>query len=1446
MACSIPYLDDKYQGEQLKELRKKHTDLVKKTISSKLFYRRDGFLQLSMDKTSNIRKQQEDFVNSNPELSIIQNNDKDVLSLKVDKDVIPDVPVVNNLPFESDEDFDSRIFYDIDSDTLRETHEFSNYIDENGENEQKFLGIISSLKKRFEDYINLLEEGLIEYPSSDKEIKLKELRTLKNLLNDSTTQDAVIGLNNYVSQSVQWIDIIYKEFFEEQSNVMNRVKALNNLDEETRESEIYELSRILNKSTQFLYLFQGLQDFKDELQRDGFIPEDKFNLKFYNDKDLFIKSLQSIQLDEVNNLSDKDIADLWLIFNNEKLSVNDLRELILNKVVDNNEDISFQKSIEVKQQIDKLLEDNTKNTFTSQMNYSLSKASKLQSDIKNLHYKLTTEFLFPEFEELQLKNYDKTSDRYIDKRKFEALLKIADKDENILTSWLEATIQSKDPLVSMVAKKISNSLFEVHQQNIKDGNNIAFIRDKYLKDKTTEEKKQIYNSFINEVTVLETDVYGDIIELSPEDDRLSIDVEVLGVTKRYLARKAKAFKTGKHTSLLEGKRKIVNDLIYRNKKDSKSLINQILDKALDSTGELDYKKFFNYVITNQDKKEIQDIGLKVFKTNVNGQYLPNAQVKSNYTTKELKSIIENSLWSSMYYKDAIKSFNVQQVTDTVSKQSDKDKFIEDNTYEGNITDGLKYMIYNNKSVDNIFSYIKDGVQVFRYKDDTSLVKYATLDELKDLLKEDKVQSIYYKTKDLQGVSDDYLLQEYTGEYKDLFDSLVSKYNEGNNKLGRQKLKHSIIPQIEKSGITSLEDLSKESKSLFQSIMDFFVDAYKSIVSAWNKLNDSEELNEDEKTAFEQEYLNGEKVKQVSIRYNTLLDNQDEVEWDLSVSVGAYSFMVNQYDNLKKYDPQMRVIKTIVTGDTMLGIEARQTKKTDLFNRVIKRRKRGRTDEDNFKREVAKNLNSKLVEFIDDMMYGENDYLNFGLGKLNSKSLEKTLSSYSAYTSLVWNIQGMLSNISNGKVATYLEAIQGKYFTTKEYGFAEQEYYKNVHNHYKDFMATSLKDKSKVGQLLVILDAIQGEYLDDFKSVNQKKSWNDLTKSALSFTQNGAEHYIQTVNMIAMLKADGLWDSIEYKEGEELKFSEDEWKRLREFQGKLHSVNKRLNGAYSKIDKARLQRRWFGRLILMFRKYIWQMYKARFQSERLDVESGDIVRGYVSQYYKDLVKDLKSNQSVAWKALRILKQIGTDNKRFVLNTVNALSLGQLDKNEKYVKLYGFQNLSKDEIQEARRYLAEVSLFTAFTLLGALLGSLEDDDEEKSVLLSNLELLAKRQRSDMGAFLPSMLNIPTGFDAGAFNTFDFIRKTVSSPIPAMRSVDNSISVLSQMTGIEYKDNQLNFTINDEYEKSGNGYEKGDLKITRKLQKSIIAPYWQLLKLMNPSEQLQFLNMINKNSK
>jgi len=1710
MACQIPYLDNKYQGEQLKSLRSKHIKLVKDIISSKLFYRKNNHLQLSRDLTSDVRKQQEAFVATIPELSVVKSDlSFDILSLKVDvvqqtndiqyqkentekianeeeinynyttqevsKDknidrfftnnkttveevlgkitqpqlrilanallklltpaqrklavnlvdsgnfrglISPNSGVIqinrnanfpkgdasktiiheiihlmtiqylsSNKSSELYKDFDklyqyakkillaqNKPFYGItnidefiaealsngefikelslmgslkgiekydnlfsefvekvlevikkvfgskndnlynqisslasqiialnedlssqsldsfdeessmydadnvppnqDDEAVNENTEFSKYLS-NEENEATFVKMINGIKIKFNDYLGLLQESMVEYPSSEKEVKYAELNALRKILNNETTKDAIIGLNNYITQSTQWIDSISNEYFNNDKNVLADVKALEALPEgEFKQAEIQRLTRVLNKTKHFLSLFNDLDEFKTELNRSGFLPDDKYNTKFFNNRELFAKEMEAIGAKSIIDITYDAIA-------RSNFTTEGIKNLIFfNQYNGKLNTISYEEGEIFRDKVNEMFKRNVNKTFTSQMSEALGKAERLKKEINNLHYTLATDWLFPLYDQQQSKLAVDSLMR-VSKAKFKALLKLSDKDENTVVSWIEATIQSKDPLVATVAKKIADGLREVDLENYKLSVEITNERAASGFDQMKpQEVTQAYNEMTNLVTQLVVDDFGNPVQLTDDDLREGVKINTLQGEKRYLTVQTKAWKTGEHTSLADAYKKLVSNLIYRKNKDEKgveipSLINQLMEVAFNDKNELDATSLAKFITANQKiMPELWEMRFVLFKTLKDGLALENgkyynynpALLKSLAESKDkkqhLKKVIEGQLWRVLHFNKTYTAKTQDEVTKllinngiTIANVNKPSKYLDDNTAVSDNINSFKFNVNKNQAGAYV-SVERGGETLYLYKDKSGVMRFDTYEEID----KDEIAFVYYKKNDLIDLQPQFKLPIYNGVHDKYFKFLYKEYQRQNKKLGNNRNKHGIVSQQQKSG-TGLSQV-KSVGGLFQDVLDWIANIYTKIIDGWNERFNTPDQNDDaEKTAYEAEYLNGSKVQKVGMAFTTRLENQEDVETDLSFSLMAFNMMVNQNQKLKSFDAQMQVVKTIVMGDALLGISPRLTKKQDAFGNFFRKRRSGKyDDEDNFKKDLSTNLNNKIIEFIDEMMYDEAEYAAFGLLGISSKKVGAVIGNYATFTSLALNFSTMFSNILNGKISTYLEGIQGNYFNRDIWVASELEYWKAMKNfdQYKDFVSPNMKDKSLIGQLTILLDAIQGEYSEG-KSIDQlrKKKLSDAPKSALFFTQDAAENWIQVVNMIAMLKAEksptheNLWEEFNanFKSNNDLITIDniDLQSRILQFQGKLHSVNKRLNGAYAKIDKSRLQRRWFGKLALMFRKYIWQFAKARFDGEQIDVDSGDVTRGYVSAYYADLVKDLKDNKNFFYRAGRIVKQIGVDNKRIALGTVNALTFGALNKAIDVNKWYGFKNMKEREIGEARRLITEMSLFTAFTLLGAVLGAIGDDDDEekKGWTLTQLELIARRQRSDLGVFLPTMVNIPTTNFIPGLATVNFVTKTVASPIPAMRAYTNLVATLSQLTDVEYKDGGVNFTANDEYEQKGMGYEKGDMKIVRKLEKSVIAPLWQTIKFLNPEEQLKILEMLNKNA-
>ena len=118
-----------------------------------------------------------------------------------------------------------------------------------------------------------------------------------------------------------------------------------------------------------------------------------------------------------------------------------------------------------------------------------------------------------------------------------------------------------------------------------------------------------------------------------------------------------------------------------------------------------------------------------------------------------------------------------------------------------------------------------------------------------------------------------------------------------------------------------------------------------------------------------------------------------------------------------------------------------------------------------------------------------------------------------------------------------------------------------------------------------------------------------------------------------------------------------------------------------------------------------------------------------------------------------------------------------------------------------------------------------------------------------FFESFTSFGSGVLPGA-TTLDQIIKIIRDPFVAYRSVDNTVGIFKQVTSFDFVDDDGDFNLHwgifDEYEKSGRGYEKGDLKISRKLQKSVIAPWYNTVKFFSPEDQLNMLDLLFKNSK
>lgn len=222
-------------------------------------------------------------------------------------------------------------------------------------------------------------------------------------------------------------------------------------------------------------------------------------------------------------------------------------------------------------------------------------------------------------------------------------------------------------------------------------------------------------------------------------------------------------------------------------------------------------------------------------------------------------------------------------------------------------------------------------------------------------------------------------------------------------------------------------------------------------------------------------------------------------------------------------------------------------------------------------------------------------------------------------------------------------------------------------------------------------------------------------------------------------------------------------RDKQFKSRLHAVSERMNGAYAKLNKSTIQRRWYGRLLMMYRKYFFPSFRRRFGALQADQETGGMMEGYYRSFFKSLFTE--------WR--RMLKHI----------------VPILLKSEKET---GFSTAEKVAI---RRAVAEIGMLIGLALLTSSLLLGKGDDEEEIPwwrMFSLYELIRLRRETSAMVPTPHMLNDNW--------------KLLSSTSSIVSYVQKPLDIMIQM-----------FSPFETYETNPPGYaEKGDSKLATKFLK------------------------------
>lgn len=506
-------------------------------------------------------------------------------------------------------------------------------------------------------------------------------------------------------------------------------------------------------------------------------------------------------------------------------------------------------------------------------------------------------------------------------------------------------------------------------------------------------------------------------------------------------------------------------------------------------------------------------------------------------------------------------------------------------------------------------------------------------------------------------------------------------------------------------------------------------------------------------------LSAESVKFLPVYYTQPM-SADEVSLDLLQSVLLYSSMANRYDAMNKINAEVSLFKTIIGKRKTIETTFTGVPIVDSFAKRL-----GYTEYIN---KNGESFSKRHVDaFIDMVVYGESQKVEQIAGLAASK-IANTLMGFSAISTLSMDALKGVSNNLQGNIQLIIEANAGQFFNKTNL--------KNGTTTYASMTAGFLSDLTKPiveslgGRLVEYYDAIQGEFTDQYgKTVTSTVAMKLFTTNTLFWNMHAGEHEVQVKAMLALMDATKVIDN---ETGEEITllaahkkygvkevFEKTDFteKKRKDFENRLHGINKRLHGVYNKFDAATISRHSIGRLALMYRKFLVPSYKRRYDSLQMNEELGAPTEGFYRTFWNTFVRDLRDY--------------------------------------KFNVMQNWTSYTAFEKAQIKRTLAELTIIlTIVTLIGIMYLIAGDDDEEdakeKSYAYNFMMYQLVRMRSETDQYLPVV---------GAKDAY----RVVKSPTAMTGTIDRLIKFVDQFFVNSWTEEGR------VYQKKSGIWEKGDNK-------------------------------------
>jgi len=440
-----------------------------------------------------------------------------------------------------------------------------------------------------------------------------------------------------------------------------------------------------------------------------------------------------------------------------------------------------------------------------------------------------------------------------------------------------------------------------------------------------------------------------------------------------------------------------------------------------------------------------------------------------------------------------------------------------------------------------------------------------------------------------------------------------------------------------------------------------------------------------------------------------------------------------------------------------------------------------------------------------------DLFHITYGKVGPVDLNKVISTTNSWVSTVGlslNTFSAAANILNAQSQIFLERVAGNHLTKGSVRKAHEIYTKDLANIAGDY-SRPIK-QSFVNQVNQMFDTFGGFTVQQQEFIKNSIAKTAVNFESLQFMHQGGEHYVQSVMVMATLesikvmdannnyidkngnivtqdKAVSVLDMLAKDDNGIVRMSDKVVYTTRSLNSKINEggkeqlllfVKKKIfdtMGNYDSNLQPEAYRHWWGKMIMLFRRYLIPQAVARFRGAQ--------------SFYKHQ-DDLTEDDIHFNNALRTTEEGSyVSTARFLIHGVYP-ALKQLKFD---ILSSNWNELSDDKKAGIKRSVTELAITGALLpLIGMLAAGAAGDDKDKEWLWT-VAFLARRLESELSQFRDPR-------EAS---------KITKSPIPSLRIIEQTLDVAEYILPYNWSE------INDKYEA---GKNKGELKIVRKLEKLV----------------------------